>query len=138
MKTKADHRLVTDAPADKGSFFSKWEKVIKETPLHHEPASEPQAAPPERIWALWPQPIYRVEPLEFPMTGQAEYVLASTASALAEALRGVATLRRPNGWFCWCIGRSVEEMESNDPHESACNAARTTLARWEGKGEPHE
>lgn len=53
--------------------------------------------------------------------------LTAEVASLRAALEGTRMLKRPDGWSCWCIGRSVDEMESDAEHQPGCVAARTAL-----------
>lgn len=90
-------------------------------------ASEPQAAPPERVWLHpWLESHTWMDSNVHQWEDAPEYVPAATAEALAEALRVSATLLhklRPHGGYPF----------ETCPWES-CTNSRTTLARWE-KGE---
>lgn len=99
-------------------------------------ASEPQAAPPpERVRVIvragkadWIGIAYAPDAPQ--SDAIVEYVPASIADALAEALVGLSVRfnrKDEKCPYCWCNAWDWTK------HTEACAAARGALARWEGK-----
>lgn len=123
-----------DAPSDYGCAEKDCDPGMLTKRLEDELArvKEAQDAPPERVW---------MQRFRRPVTWSTfktteidnEYILASTAESLAEALRGVSRYAFVGWGECWC---DKPPFSANIvDHQTACTAARAALARWEGKGQ---